>query len=97
MTIKSIVTKSLICSAVALATVAAASANYGYTYRAAWNEIQDRYCLQGMDWGYLGSCQFSTYVHGQCVRYSCLLRYQSGIWISHQREWILNYGGARPF
>ena len=56
MTIKSIVTKSLICSAVALATVASASANYGFAYRAAWNEIQDRYCLQGMDWGYLGSC-----------------------------------------
>ena len=98
MTIKSIVTKSLICSAVALATVASASANYRYTYRAGWNEIQDRYCLQGTEWGYPGSCQFSTYIHDQCVRYSCLLRYQSGIWISHQqREWILNYGEARHF
>jgi len=55
MTIKSIVTKSLICSAVALATVGSASANYGCTYRAAWNEIQDRYCLQGTDFGYPGS------------------------------------------
>ena len=69
MTIKSIVTKSLICSAVALATVGSASANYRYTYRAAGNEIQDRYCLQGTDFGYPGSCQFSTYIDGQCVRY----------------------------
>jgi len=27
--------------------------------------IQDRYCLQGRQWGYPGNCQFSTY--GQCM------------------------------
>lgn len=27
-------------------------------------QIQDRYCLQGRQWGYPGNCQFSTY--GQC-------------------------------
>jgi hypothetical protein len=26
---------------------------------------QDRYCLQGRQWGYPGNCQFSTY--GQCM------------------------------
>jgi hypothetical protein len=27
--------------------------------------IQDRYCLQGRQWGYPGNCQFSTYE--QCM------------------------------
>ena len=27
--------------------------------------IQDRYCLQGRQWGYPGNCQFSTY--RQCM------------------------------
>ena len=27
--------------------------------------IQDRYCLQGRQWGYPGNCQFSTYQ--QCM------------------------------
>ena len=27
--------------------------------------IQDRYCLQGTEWGYPGNCQFSTY--DQCM------------------------------
>ena len=27
--------------------------------------IQDRYCLQGRQWGYPGNCQFSSY--GQCM------------------------------
>ncbi len=26
---------------------------------------QDRYCLQGREWGYPGNCQFATYA--QCV------------------------------
>jgi len=26
---------------------------------------QDRYCLQGKDWGYPGNCEFSTYQ--QCM------------------------------
>ena len=100
MTIKSIVTKSLICSAVALATVASASANYGYTYRAASNGIQDRYCLQGRDWGYPGNCQFSTY--DQCMASASGTAAYCGInpaygFAHQQREWIPNYGGARPF
>ena len=31
---------------------------------AAPSGIQDRYCLQGYQWGYPGNCEFSTY--GQC-------------------------------
>jgi hypothetical protein len=27
-------------------------------------QIQDKYCLQGRQWGYPGNCHFSTY--GQC-------------------------------
>jgi hypothetical protein len=27
--------------------------------------IQDRYCLQGYQWGYPGNCEFSTYA--QCL------------------------------
>jgi hypothetical protein len=100
MTFKSIVTKSLICSAVALATVGSASANYRNTYRAAGDQIQDRYCLQGTDFGYPGSCQFSTY--DQCMASasgraaSCGINPADG-YAHQQREWILNYGGARHF
>ena len=32
---------------------------------AAAQGIQDRYCLQGRQWGYPGNCQFSSYA--QCV------------------------------
>jgi len=32
---------------------------------AAAQGIQDRYCLQGRQWGYPGNCQFSSY--GQCM------------------------------
>ena len=97
MTFKSIVTKSLICSAVALATVGSASANYRYTYRAAGNEIQDRYCLQGTDFGYPGNCQFSTY--NQCMASASGTAAYCGInpayaYTHQEREWILNYGGA---
>ena len=158
MTFKSNVTKSLICSAVALATVGSAvktpafagpplsattcpalegypdchpdapaqvqsiqrpkqlwlyagqqkaklergsAHNGGFRTRwAASNEIQDRYCLQGTDFGYPGSCQFSTY--DQCMASasgraaSCGINPADG-YTHQQREWILHYGGARHF
>ena len=100
MTFKSFVTKSLICSAVALATVGSASAKDRATYRAAGNEIQDRYCLQEPDFGYPGNCQFSTY--DQCMATasgraaSCGINPTDG-YKDQQRELILKHGGARPF
>ena len=87
MTFRSLVTSSLICSAVALATVASASAN----------EIQDRYCLQGDSWG-AGSCMFSTY--SQCSASASSTGSSCGINPAYrnaqpQRELMLYYGGAR--
>jgi len=32
---------------------------------AAAQGVQDRFCLQGRQWGYPGNCQFSSY--GQCM------------------------------
>ena len=100
MTFKSFVTTSLISSAVALATVGSASAMDRDTYRAARSEIQDRYCLQGTDFGYPGNCQFSTY--DQCRASasgrdgSCGINPTAG-YQHQQRELILKHGGARPF
>ena len=37
----------------------------GVPTEAAPATIQDRYCLQGPEWGYPGNCQFSTY--DQCM------------------------------
>ena len=87
MTFRSIVTSSLICSAVALATVASASAN----------EIQDRYCLQGDSWG-AGSCMFSTY--SQCMASASGTGASCGINPAYgnahpQGELIMYYGGKR--
>jgi hypothetical protein len=88
MTFRSIVTNTLICSAVALATVASASAN----------EIQDRYCLQGDSWGGQGNCMFSTY--NQCMASASSTGASCGInpaygYTRPQRDLMLYYGGAR--
>ena len=45
----------------AVATIAAVSAVGSVSPAAAAGRIQDRYCLQGDDYGYPGNCQFSTY------------------------------------
>jgi hypothetical protein len=42
-----------------------ARARTGASSRAAPAAIQDRYCLQGSEWGYPGDCGFSTY--DQCT------------------------------
>lgn len=47
-----------------LATVAALTV-VGSATPASAEAIQDRYCLQGRQWGYPGNCQFSTYQ--QCM------------------------------
>jgi hypothetical protein len=51
-------------SLVVLATISALTA-VGSTSAAAAKAIQDRYCLQGCQWGYPGNCQFSSYA--QCT------------------------------
>lgn len=47
-----------------LATVAALTVAASVTPASA-EAIQDRYCLQGRQWGYPGNCQFSNYQ--QCM------------------------------
>ena len=47
-----------------LATISALTA-VGSISAAATEAIQDRYCLQGRQWGYPGNCQFSSYP--QCM------------------------------
>ena len=47
-----------------LATMSALTA-VGSSAPAAAGGIQDRYCLQGRQWGYPGNCQFSSYP--QCM------------------------------
>jgi len=47
-----------------LATVAALTVAASVTPASA-EAIQDRYCLQGRQWGYPGNCQFSNY--RQCM------------------------------
>ena len=47
-----------------LATMSALTA-VGSISPAAAGGIQDRYCLQGRQWGYPGNCQFSNYQ--QCM------------------------------
>jgi hypothetical protein len=47
-----------------LATVAALTVAASMTPASA-EAIQDRYCLQGRQWGYPGNCQFSNY--RQCM------------------------------
>jgi len=51
-------------SAAILATVSALIV-LGSVSPAPAQAIQDRYCLQGRQWGYPGNCQFSTYQ--QCL------------------------------
>lgn len=51
-------------SAVVLATISALIV-LGSLTPASAEAIQDRYCLQGRQWGYPGNCQFSTYQ--QCM------------------------------
>ena len=49
-----------------LATISALTAAGSISAAAAAAEaIQDRYCLQGRQWGYPGNCQFSSYA--QCM------------------------------
>jgi len=48
-----------------LATVSAVTVAGSVTSAPAAEAIQDRYCLQGRQWGYPGNCQFSTY--RQCM------------------------------
>jgi hypothetical protein len=48
-----------------LATLSALSAVGSITTASAAERTQDRYCLQGEDWGYPGNCQFSSYE--QCM------------------------------
>ncbi|CAN7722812.1 DUF3551 domain-containing protein [Bradyrhizobium sp. LjRoot220] len=52
---------------ISLAILAAVSALTvaGSISPAAAEPIQDRYCLQGRQWGYPGNCQFSSYQ--QCM------------------------------
>ena len=52
---------------ISLAILAAVSALTvaGSISPAAAEPIQDRYCLQGRQWGYPGNCQFSSYP--QCM------------------------------
>jgi hypothetical protein len=47
-----------------LATMAALT-TVGTTSPAPAEALQDRYCLQGRQWGYPGNCQFSSY--SQCM------------------------------
>ena len=47
-----------------LATISALTA-VGSISAAAAEATQDRYCLQGRQWGYPGNCQFSSYA--QCM------------------------------
>ena len=51
-----------VCPAVLLATVALVGS---IGPAAAQDRIQDRFCLQGRQWGYPGNCQFSSYA--QCM------------------------------
>jgi len=51
-----------VCPAVLLATVALVGS---IGPAAAQDRIQDRFCLQGRQWGYPGNCQFSSYA--QCL------------------------------
>ena len=46
---------------IALAILAAMTAISSISPAAAAGAIQDRYCLQGRQWGYPGNCQFSNY------------------------------------
>jgi len=48
-----------------LATVSALTVAGSVTPAPAAEAIQDRYCLQGRQWGYPGNCQFSSY--RQCM------------------------------
>ena len=48
-----------------LATVSALIVTGSVTPAPAVEAIQDRYCLQGRQWGYPGNCLFSTY--RQCM------------------------------
>jgi Protein of unknown function (DUF3551) len=47
-----------------LATMAALT-TVGTTWPALAEVLQERYCLQGRQWGYPGNCQFSSYA--QCM------------------------------
>ena len=51
-------------SLAALATISALT-TVGSISPAPAEAIQDRYCLQGRQWGYPGNCQFSSYA--QCM------------------------------
>lgn len=48
-----------------LAAVSALTVVGSMTPAPAAERIQDRYCLQGRQWGYPGNCQFSSYQ--QCM------------------------------
>jgi hypothetical protein len=50
---------------VAVLAVLSALTTIGSVTPAPAEAIQDRYCLQGRQWGYPGNCQFSTYQ--QCM------------------------------
>ncbi len=51
--------------ALAVLAIVSALTVAGSTTPASAEAIQDRYCLQGRQWGYPGNCQFSTY--WQCM------------------------------
>ena len=48
-----------------LATISALTAVGSISAAAAAEATQDRYCLQGCQWGHPGNCQFSSYA--QCM------------------------------
>jgi hypothetical protein len=50
---------------VAVLAIVSALTTLGSVTPAPAEAIQDRYCLQGRQWGYPGNCQFSTYQ--QCM------------------------------
>ena len=52
-------------TSLAVLAIVAALTVAGSITSASAEAIQDRYCLQGRQWGYPGNCQFSTYQ--QCM------------------------------
>jgi hypothetical protein len=50
---------------IAVLAMVSALTGAGSVTAASAEAIQDRYCLQGRQWGYPGNCQFSTYQ--QCM------------------------------
>jgi hypothetical protein len=57
--------KFLLAGLFAIGLLAPAAPTSSAVAAASLSTAQDRYCLQGDEWGYPGNCQFSTY--SQCM------------------------------